>query len=207
MVGQAEMERYLWNSIPKLTILLSRARFWKGNYGSAMAALSTRTRTHEKCAEILHSRLQKIRVLQIILSAITTAGFVGAIFGAGKVGAVLGLIVSTVLLALNSYTKNYDLGELAQKHKEAANSLWLIREKYLSLLIDIAMKEKPLEALQQQRDELLNQLHTVYSGAPSTTFQAYKKAQAALQRFEDMTFTDDEIDAFLPQELKRDTRH
>lgn len=160
-------------------------------------------KTHEKCADILLSDLARIKLWQIILSAITTAGFVGAVFGAGQIGAILGIIVSTALLALNSYTKDYDLGELAQKHKQAANDLWSIREKYLSLLVDLAMKEKSLEALQQQRDELVEQLHTVYSGAPSTTFQAYKKAQEALKNLEEMTFTDTEIDAFLPIELRR----
>jgi hypothetical protein len=161
-------------------------------------------KTHEKCADILLSRLSQIKIWQIVLSAVTTAGFIGAVFGAGRVGAVLGLIVSTGLLALNSYAKNYDLGELAQKHKQAANDLWLIRENYLSLLVDIAMKERPLEALQEHRDKLAEQLHTVYNGAPSTTFRAYKKAQDALQKLEDMTFTDAEIDAFLPKALKRD---
>jgi len=160
-------------------------------------------KTHEKCADILLCSLSRIRIWQIVLSAITTAGFIGAVFGAGKIGAVLGLIVSTVLLALNSYTKNYDLGELAQKHKQAANDLWIIRESYLSLLVDIAMKERPLEGLQKQRDELIKQLHAVYSGAPSTTYKAYKRAQQALQKLEDMTFSDAEIDAFLPKELKR----
>lgn len=160
-------------------------------------------KTHEKCADILLSRLARIKLWQIILSAITAAGFLGAIFGAGQIGAVLGMIVSTALLVLNSYTKNYDLGELAQKHKQAANDLWIVREKFLSLLVDLAMKQKPLEALQQQRDELFEQLHTVYSGAPSTTFQAYKKAQEALKKLEEMTFTDEEIDAFLPKELRR----
>lgn len=160
-------------------------------------------KTHEKCADILLSRQGRIRVWQIILSAVTTAGFVGAVFGAGKIGAVLGLIVSTVLLALNSYTKNYDLGELAQKHKQAANDLWLIREQYLSLLVDLRMRTKPLAALQEQRDQLVARLHAVYSGAPSTTVSAYKKAQQALQKLEDMTFSDEEIDAFLPKELKR----
>ena len=92
------------------------------------------------------------------------------------------LIVSTALLALNSYTKIYDLGELAQKHKQAANDLWLIREKYLSLLVDIAMKVRPLEALQEHRDKLAEQLHTVYTSAPSTTSRAYKKAQEALKK-------------------------
>lgn len=160
-------------------------------------------KTHEKCTDILLTRLTRIKLAQILLSAITTAGFVGALFGAGSIGAILGILVSTSLLILNAYTKNYDLGELAQKHKQAANDLWIIREKYLSLLVDLAMEEKPLEALQNQRDELLEQLHGIYSGAPSTTFQAYKKAQQALKQFEDMTFTDTEIDAFLPKELRR----
>ena len=160
-------------------------------------------KTHEKCADILLSRLSNIKLWQIILSTITTAGFISMVFGAGRVGAAIGVIVSTALLVLNAYTKNYDLGELAQKHKQAANDLWLVREKYLSLLVDMRMKEKPLESLQKQRDELVEQLHSVYSGAPSTTFQAYKKAQEALKKLEDMTFTDAEIDAFLPQELKR----
>ena len=65
------------------------------------------------------------------------------------------------------------------------------------------MREKPLKSLQQQRDALVEELHKVYSGAPSTTHQAYKKAQEALQKLEDLTFADVEIDAFLPKELKR----
>lgn len=160
-------------------------------------------KTHEKCADILLSRLSAIKLWQIVLSAITTGGFIAAVFGAGKVGAAVGILVSTALLVLNAYTKNYDIGELAQKHKQAGNDLWIVREKYLSLIVDLAMREKPLEALQKQRDELLEQLHAVYSGAPSTTFQAYKKAQQGLKQFEEMTFTDAEIDAFLPKELKR----
>lgn len=160
-------------------------------------------KTHEKCADILLARLHRIKIWQIILSAITTAGFVGAIFGDTKVAAILGILVSTVLLVLNAYTKDYDLGELGQKHKQAANGLWLIREKYLSLITDLRMGEKPIEALQEERDVLLKELHGVYTGAPSTNFKAYRKAQEALKKSEDMTFSDDEIDAFLPKELKR----
>ena len=81
--------------------------------------------------------------------------------------------------------------------------MWIIREKYLSLITDLRMGEKPIEALQKERDDLLNELHSVYSGAPSTTYQAYKKAQEALQQFEEMTFSEKEIDAFLPKELRK----
>jgi len=46
-------------------------------------------------------------------------------------------------------------------------------------------------------------LHAVYAGAPSTTHKAYKKVQEALKQLVDMTFSDAEIDAFLPKELKK----
>ena len=160
-------------------------------------------KTQEKCADLLLARQSRIRFWQIALSAITTAGFVGAVFGAGTASAAFGMIVSTVLLALNSYTKNYDLGELSQKHKQAANDLWIIRERYLSLLVDLRMENKPLDALQEQRDVLVEQLHKVQCGAPSTTTKAYRKAQEGLQKHQEMTFSDAEIDAFLPKELKR----
>jgi hypothetical protein len=160
-------------------------------------------KTHEKCADILLSRLSKIKLWQIILSAITTGGFIAAIFGAGKLRALIGVLVATTLLVLNAYTKNYDLGEFSQKHRQAGADLWFIREKYLSLITDLRTGEKPIEKLQNDRDDLLEELHSVYSGAPSTTYQAYKKAQIALKQLEDMTFTDEEINAFLPKELKK----
>jgi len=160
-------------------------------------------KTHEKCADILLERHSQIKLWQIILSAATTGGFILAMFSDGKVGTFVGIIVSTILLILNAYTKNYDLGELSQKHRQAGADLWIIREKYLTLITDLRMGMTPIESLQKDRDGLLIELYAVYSGAPSTTYQAYKKAQEALQKLEDMTFSDSEIDAFLPKELKR----
>jgi len=160
-------------------------------------------KTHEKCADILLSRHSTLKLWQIVLSALTTAGFISTFLGSGEIGAGIGVFISTILLILNSYTKNYDLGELAQKHKHAANEIWLIRENYLSLLTDLKISESTLEEIQKKRDLLLESLHSVYAGSPSTTFAAYKKAQKALQSQEDMTFSNEEIDAFLPTELKR----
>lgn len=160
-------------------------------------------KTHEKCADLLLARLSLIKFWQIILSSITTAGFLAAILGVGPVGSTVGVVVSTALLVLNAYTKNYDLGALAQKHRQAAADLWLIREKYLDLITDLRIGKESLEKVSVRRDALLADLHGVYSGAPSTNFAAYRKAQKALQEQEEMTFSGDEIDAFLPKELKK----
>lgn len=160
-------------------------------------------KTHEKCADILLDRLARIKLGQIVLSALTTGSFISVIFGADTVAVAIGAVLSTALLVLNAYTKNYDLGELAQKHKQAANDIWLIRERYLSLLTDLAAGESAIKSLTERRDELLVQLHAVYAGSPSTTFKAYRQAQQALQQNEDMTFSEEELDALLPTDLRR----
>ena len=161
-------------------------------------------KTHLKCSDILLDQLATIKIWQIILSALTTGGFIATLIGDNKWGAIAGVIISTLLLIINAYTKNYDLGEIAQKHKQAANELWLIRERYLSLLTDIAMEVKPIESILSARDELMDSLHKVYTGAPATNYKAYSKARDALKNAEELTFSDAEIDAFLPQKLRNE---
>jgi len=78
-----------------------------------------------------------------------------------------------------------------------------VREAYLSLLTDIRDQNFSLIDLRARRDELQNQLHAIYKAAPHTNGKAYSEAQNALQNREDLTFTDAEIDAFLPGPLKR----
>lgn len=163
-------------------------------------------KTHEKCADILHTRLSRIKITQILLSAVTTGGLVAAIIGNSRAGVIFSAIVSTSLLILNAYTKQYDLGELAQKHKQSAIDLWLAREQYLSLITDLRMGNSTTDTLQKRRDTLLSELHAVYQGAPNTNIKAYRRAQESLQKHEDMTFSDEEIDSFLPQELKKALR-
>ena len=163
-------------------------------------------KTHEKCADILLKRLGRIKLSQIVLSAITTAGFLSAIFGEEEIGTMIGVVASTALLGLNTYTKKSELGELAQKHRRAAVDLWHIREKYLSLITDLRAGQESLDNIKARRDTLLEELYGVYSGAQNTTPQAYKKARKALQKYEEMTFSEDEIDQLLPSDLRRGTK-
>lgn len=160
-------------------------------------------KTHEKCADILLRKNGQIKMAQIVLSAFVTGGVISTFFGSGSWGSAISVALSATLLAINSYTKDHDLGEIAQKHRQAGAELWVIREQYLSLLTDLQIGDKSINDIRNRREELLQDLHAVYTGAPSTNYKAYKMAQTALKALEDMTFTDAEIDAFLPRELKR----
>jgi len=47
-------------------------------------------------------------------------GLIVTLFGDTSPSTIMAAIASTVLLALNTYTKEHDLGELAQEHANIA---------------------------------------------------------------------------------------
>mgnify|MGYP006325161543 FL=1 len=57
-------------------------------------------------------------------------------------------------------------------------------------------------SIKTTRDQLIEELKLIYKFAPATNSKAYKKAQDALRINEELTFNDEEIDQFLPNELK-----
>lgn len=179
-------------------------------------------KTQEKCADILNVKNNRIRLSQIILTAMTTSGILTSVFAKSEIfkiklemeniefvadiAAIAGIfaaIVSVVSLALTMYTKKYDLGAISQKHADAASSIWNIREKYLSLLTDIRAGVIGIDDLRSSRDKLHGELHKIYKGSPRTLSRGYKEASDALKRMEEMTFTDEEIDKFLPKPLRK----
>ena len=160
-------------------------------------------KTHEKCADIYLGRLRRLKLWQIVLSALTTGSLLVSLFGEGKPSTLIAAIFSAILLMLTAYSKDYDLGALAQKHSEIASDLWNARESYLSLLTDIASHSLSAEEARNRRDELQEMLKAIYDHAPRTDDAAYKLAQKALKINEDLTFSDDEINVFLPKALQK----
>jgi hypothetical protein len=161
-------------------------------------------KTHEKMAERSATGLRRVKWAQIILAALTTGGAVGVIFDKTSVlFAYATAALSISMLILNSYTKDLNPGQEAQKHRDAASEIWNVREAYLSLLTDIRDSTISVADLRKRRDALQAQLHEVYRSAPHTNSKAYGQAQDALKNHEELTFSDAEIDAFLPAPLKR----
>ena len=78
-----------------------------------------------------------------------------------------------------------------------------VREKLLSLLVDIRIGNKNVSEYQLERNKLNDQLVNTYRGAPKTINKAYKIASEALQKNEEFTFSDEEIDKFLPESLRK----
>jgi len=165
-------------------------------------------KTQEKCADIINKKNDRIKLIQIIISALITSSFFSKVFGSTKINdidiaLVIGAILSVSLLALNTYIKDYDLGSLMQKHSNCATDLWAIRESYLSLLTDIKANLVSIEKIIERRDELQEKLSGIYIGSPRTINKAYSAAQKALKVNEELTFSQKEIDVMLPEDLRR----
>lgn len=160
-------------------------------------------KTQEKCADLILKQHKTLKLLQIILSAIVTTSLLFKLFGNQNWALMLGVILSTLMFGINMYTKDYDLGKISEKHTNAANDLWDIRESYLSLLTDIRTKKLTIDEIIVIRDELQNRTLNTYMSAPRTNNKAYKIASEALKQYEEYTFSDKEIDAFLPKALHK----
>ena len=160
-------------------------------------------KTQEKCADIILKRNNFLKWMQIVLSTLTTTGLVVTIFGDVVWVKITSAIVSAVLLLLNTYLKSKDLGAIAQQHSNAAADIWNVRESYLSMLTDLKMDDVSIENIRKKRDKLQEGLASIYKGSPRTISKAYKEAKRALKLNEEMTFSDEEIDSFLPVELRK----
>jgi hypothetical protein len=157
-------------------------------------------KTHEKDAEMLTETASKVKWVNIILIGITSGTLLTTFFG-GQQLLIVSAIFSALTLAFSIFQLSFDPQDEAVRHKHAANSLWLIREKYISLMTDIINLSIKQDTIVKRRDDLINELDVVYKSAPTTSGKAYKKAQKALQLDEELTFKDKEIDQLLPESL------
>lgn len=162
----------------------------------------------QTCRDKLVHRLEKlnnrIKLWQIILSALTTGSIITTLLSDETLATIIAAVVSTILLILNAYAKNFELIEKANEHKAASDLLWKIREEYVTLLTDF--EELSIDEIRKKRDDLQQRTHEVYKNYPRTDAKSYQLAQKALKTEEEQTFSDTEIDVMLPNSIRRTNR-
>jgi len=157
----------------------------------------------EKAADINLENHRRLKLMQIMLSALTTGTILASVFGDSKAGVIIGAVISGVLFGIEAYTKDIDLSQKSNQHAKTAHSLWSIREDYLTLLVDMHTATLPHDELVVRRDQLKTRLDDILSTAPRTGDRAYNRASKALTVKKDHTFSVDELDRFLPSSLHR----
>lgn len=88
-----------------------------------------------------------------------------------------------------------------KQHILAADELWLIREKYVSLMTDFDILST--EDIISTRDTLLQETYDIYKKTPKTNSKSYTEAQEALKNDEEQFFTNEELNQMLPSHLRK----
>lgn len=156
--------------------------------------------THLKCMNILVERQKHFKAAQIIFSALSSGGIVSTIFYNQLILKLISAVISTLLLGINLYFKNFDLSDKIEQHRITSDKLWNIREDYVSLLTDFETLTN--EEIITERNELKNRTYTVYCHSPKTNSKSYKQAQQALKYDEEQFFSVEELDRMLPEQLR-----
>jgi hypothetical protein len=162
-------------------------------------------KTHEKQADICFQSFRRQQRLLIVLTVISSGTFIASLLGLlvdKSWGALITSFIALLVSAINLGTKTFRYGEETQRHRDVAAKIWMLRESYQSLIVDLQSGSITLDEGRAQRDKLQQEAFDIYSDAPRTTAKAYMRAQAALKENEDLTFSPREIDLLLPAELR-----
>jgi hypothetical protein len=116
------------------------------------------------------------------------------------------LITTAVPAALTTafalWQTSFDPVGKENRHRTAAKELLWIREELLLLIERCYISAEQTAHLQLRLESITHELTAVYKFAPDTSPKAYEEASKALKRGE-FTFSDAEIDAFLPTQLRK----
>jgi hypothetical protein len=136
-----------------------------------------------------------------VISTATAAGLSvqtgqGAFAITAAVTAIAALIVFVLRLV-------FDFDTAASTHRACGAHLWALREQYRALLADLQDGSITLEVARERRDALMCRLHHVYENAPPFDRQAYEAARAELPAQHEAALSDEEVDRFLPESLRK----
>lgn len=160
-------------------------------------------RAHSEFAERLTRRLWQMRIAELLLlGGALAAAVVAAVRGELRY-IVLAAVLSGSALALFTVYVAVNLEARIYAHRWCASRLWLIREKYRGLLSEVRDGVLDVDALRQRRDALLNELHAIDEHAPLLDRPVYQSARQSLSAAGEAVLSDEEIDRFLPQSLRK----
>ena len=160
-------------------------------------------KTHEKARELCSRQATISKWVNVVLNALTFGGVFTSVISENRDFLLVALFFATVTAGYTLYQLSFNPSQEAAEHREAAKSLLKIRDNYIHLLADIKGNALSPNEIRSQRDDLSAQAQKVFFAAPDTSYKAYSLARKSLKKREDLTFSDEELDKFLPSNLRK----
>ncbi len=158
----------------------------------------------EKQSDIYAKKFKRMETINIASASLTSVGIIAIIFTDPLWLKLISTLVSFVTVYITAYFKSFDLQKLITSHKASANKLISVRDRFMVLLTKIRLQSDSVENLLLEYNELVKSTDEIYLEAPSTTDEAVERARKALKIKKDNTFSEEEIDLFLPYSLRRE---
>lgn len=116
-----------------------------------------------------------------------------------------GISVAEIIFLVIQLTFSFE--QKGIMHKNSALKYMGLRDQYRSLIVDIMNDKITTETIQKKRDHLQHEYQVISDLAPQTGPKEYTEAQKRLNKRgaiqgEEFTWSDEEIDHFLPENLR-----
>lgn len=123
---------------------------------------------------------------------------------------IVGIVSAAADLIFMITDLNFGYSKQAAQHRVAAQKFLSLRGQYLSLITDIMSGSRKKGTLSEKRDSL-NEIYRFLSDSPNANSKDYVAAQKGLntageENGEQFTWSDAEIDQFLPEQLRLKNR-
>lgn len=185
--------------------LLASARFY-------FAQSVFMTTCHYKAYSRLGKRVRRNKNIVLIISSCTVIVLILQIIGLEKniqalfnILAFVGLLLTGSSLIFSLISKE-DLSIIMCSHKSVAENYKRLRDNFMCLIEEIMSNAYSEKILRERRDILQDQYSGQGEFAPETTYADYSSAQKGLgiskNSNEEFTWSDSEIDKFLPEKLR-----
>lgn len=187
------LEEYIINNDYQL--LLDEVR---QNYASVVWT----HKIQEKQADIYHEQYAKLETANILAASATSCGIVSTIFCDSIWAKIIAAVLSFITITITTYFKSFDIKEMEKHNKEYANKFLIIRNRLLHIVCDLHMEKRNIAEINTEYISIMDELNELYVSAPSTTQEAVDRATEALNVDKEYTYTEEEIDNFLPPALR-----
>jgi SMODS and SLOG-associating 2TM effector domain family 4 len=180
---------------PEITTILACAREL---YGRVVYS----HKVHEVERELCSKTVFWMNVTNILLAAATTVFAVIAASLKPDWAMIVTAILAAASICFVVWQASFDPARRESEQRIAAKELLWIREQFLLLIQGCHAPTAVPDQLQHCLESLNMQLSAAYKFVPNTSAKAYEIASKRLKGGQ-FTFSDDEIDEFLPTELRK----
>lgn len=180
----------------KLNILESEIR-------KTFASVVWSHKIQEKQSDLHYGKYKFFETLNIIITTLTSVGVFSSLINNSYLLKLISTILAFSSLFITLYFYSFDLNNRWKYNKDTANKLLKIRNKLELLLVYLKIEIISLEDIKNEYESISDTLYEIYDSAPQTTNKAVKLAEIALINSRDNTFSEEQIDSFLPKYLRK----